>query len=274
MRTLTLTTDFGTRDWFVGTMKGVILDRINRDSHPVYIVDICHDIEQGNLYQAAFVLHQAIPWFPMNAIHVAVIDPGVGSERRPMIIDSDSGIFVGPDNGIFSKILQDPSIHIKGVYQISHFESGWGSQVISQTFHGRDIFAPAAAQLASGVPPADAGPPIDNPVSLTFSQPVRVHNGIEFELIYRDRFGNLITNMPVIHFPPDDLKKYSGIVLGERAVNFSGVFTCYAEASSELPGFIPGSTGFWELACKNNSAAAQHFSNDFPNFPLGALLTK
>src|SRR6266404_4754928 len=181
---ITLTTDFGQSDHFVGTMKGVILGIAPR----ARIVDITHEIAPYELNEAAFVIAQAWHYFPKGTIHVVVIDPGVGSARRPILAEAGGQFFVAPDNGVLSMIY-DTAPHKVRVISNPKVTS----KNISRTFHGRDIFAPAAAHLARGTPPATFGKRIDdflrNYLVKPQQQARRVWGG---SILKIDRFGNLI----------------------------------------------------------------------------------
>lgn len=186
---ITLTTDFGYADGYVGALKGVILSIAPQ----VTIVDITHGIAPQAIAQAAFVLQQAVPHFPADTIHVAVVDPGVGSARRPLAVRTAHATFVGPDNGLFT-----PFITAATRAQIIHLTAAryWRPRP-SITFHGRDIFAPVAAHLAVGVPLAELGVPVDDPVRFVEAAPSRMAGGaLHATVIHVDHFGNLITNLP------------------------------------------------------------------------------
>jgi S-adenosylmethionine hydrolase len=181
---VTLTTDFGQRDGYVGAMQGVILDICPSAT----ISTISHDIPPQDIQAAAFVLYQAFNYYPRQAIHCVVVDPGVGSERRAVAMRTSHGIFVGPDNGVFS-VIQDATEVLEAVtltnprYQLAR---------VSATFHGRDIFSPACAHLATGVSLAELGPPV---VELTrFDFGARLHPD-EARIIHIDHFGNLILDL-------------------------------------------------------------------------------
>lgn len=186
---ITLTTDFGNTDGYVGALKGVILGMAPQ----VTIVDITHGIAPQAIAQAAYVLQQAVPYFPAGTIHVAVVDPGVGSARRALAVHTAQATFVGPDNGLFT-----PFIAAAAQAEIVHLTAAryWRPQP-SVTFHGRDIFAPVAAHLAAGVPLSELGIPIDDPVCLVETAPSRMAGGaLHATVIHVDHFGNLITNLP------------------------------------------------------------------------------
>jgi S-adenosyl-L-methionine hydrolase (adenosine-forming) len=185
VRTITLLTDFGLRDAYVGIMKGVITS-INPD---VNVVDITHGIEAQDIEEAAFVLGECSPWFKTGAIHVAVVDPGVGSDRRPIIAIVNGHHFVGPDNGIFSLVMGEG----REVYAIENPD--FMLHPVSATFHGRDIFSPAAAHLSLGVSPDAFGERVDNPVILPGLFPEREGEVLTGRIIRFDRFGNGISNI-------------------------------------------------------------------------------
>jgi S-adenosylmethionine hydrolase len=185
---ITLTTDFGLADGYVGTMKGVILGI----DPTATIVDISHDISPQDVREAAYTLYAAYPYFPQGAIHVVVVDPGVGSERRAIALRTPQAIFVAPDNGVLSYVIVREKVEeivnlTNPCYQLSP---------VSRTFHGRDIFAPAAAHLARGIPLAEVGQPLAEMVTFPLPRPqVRPDGTIVGQVIHVDRFGNLITSI-------------------------------------------------------------------------------
>jgi hypothetical protein len=186
-RIITLTTDFGYKDPFVGEMKGVILS-INPS---VTLVDITHAIEPHNIEEGAFIIGSSYKYFPSETIHITVVDPGVGSERRPIIVAADGHYFVGPDNGIFSYIMSFSEklkvLHIKEEkYMLSEY---------SPTFQGRDVFAPVAAWLSRGIALESFGCTIDDFKRFEVPVPKVEGDKISGEIIYVDRFGNAITNI-------------------------------------------------------------------------------
>ncbi|MCX8021777.1 MAG: SAM-dependent chlorinase/fluorinase [Syntrophorhabdaceae bacterium] len=185
MKAITLLTDFGLKDAYVGTMKGVILSIAPN----TYIVDITHEISPQDIVEAAFTIEGYYRFFPKGTIHIAVVDPNVGSERLPIVVCKDGYIFVGPDNGIFSLILKGE----RDVYIIenSHFML----REISNTFHGRDVFSPAAAYIASGVPPSRLGPSLNDPVILKDLHPEFKETSLIGRIVKIDRYGNAVTNI-------------------------------------------------------------------------------
>ncbi|HET8781559.1 MAG TPA: SAM-dependent chlorinase/fluorinase [Pyrinomonadaceae bacterium] len=232
MRAITLLTDFGTSDYFVGAMKGVILS-INPQA---VIVDITHEIPAQDVAAGAWQLLAAYDVFPEGTIHVAVVDPGVGSERRPIVVRAGNYLFVGPDNGIFSYIYdRNPSFEAFHITAAEHFH-----HPVSNTFHGRDIFAPVAAALSTGIDPSSLGPPIDDPIQL--------FNSAEPRIIHIDHFGNLITNITRDQFQ-------EGMRLAVNGHVISHFRRFYGENVGDEPFAIWGSAGFLEIAVNGHSAA-------------------
>jgi S-adenosylmethionine hydrolase len=242
MTVISLTTDFGLADGFVGIMKGVIL----RIAPHVRFIDLTHEIAPQDVRQAAYVLARAASYFPAATIHLAVVDPGVGSARRPLLVTTEGAAYVGPDNGIFSRALAEPGGQAWDLDQPRF----WLPQV-SRTFHGRDIFAPVAAHLANGIPPKQLGRPITDPVRLDWAEPRRHSAGnLSGEIISIDRFGNLISNIPA-----------AWVATGGWRCRIEGhdapLLNTYAAAiSGALVGLV-GSDGTVEIAVRNGNAAQQ-----------------
>lgn len=184
---ITLTTDFGLRDAYVGAMKGVILS-----IHPsVRLVDIAHQLPAHRILEAACLLREACPRFPPGSIHVAVVDPGVGGQRRPVLLKIEDRFYVGPDNGIFGLLLED--FAMQGGWKLEN--QTYFLPSVSHTFHGRDIFAPVAAHLARGIPPESFGAAITNPARLPLPRPEVGEAELRGQVAWVDRFGNCITNL-------------------------------------------------------------------------------
>lgn len=184
---ITLVTDFGARDSYVGTMKGVIL-RINPSAT---IVDITHLIQPQDLMEASLVLENCFRFFPVGTVHVLVVDPGVGTRRRAIVVDTPDYLFVGPDNGVFSRIFSSQL-----PYEVREIRNeSFLLPQISDTFHGRDIFSPVAAYLSRGVLPEEMGPVVTDPVRRDPPQPGVWQDQITGEVIHIDSFGNIITNV-------------------------------------------------------------------------------
>ncbi|HET6863267.1 MAG TPA: SAM-dependent chlorinase/fluorinase [Pyrinomonadaceae bacterium] len=238
---ISLLTDFGINDYFVGAMKGVIISITD-----ALLVDITHEIPAHDIEAAAFTILAAYQSFPPNAIHLAVVDPGVGSDRRPIVVGTPVGTFVGPDNGIFSYVLEQAER-----FEAFHITNRkYFREPISNTFHGRDVFAPVAAHLARGVRPKTLGPRILDPVFLPSLQTRKRKADLEGRIIHIDRFGNCVTN-----FKRADIDKPCQLRLKGRRINTFKQF--YAEqpgSRGELFG-IWGSAGFLEIAATNMSAA-------------------
>jgi len=242
---ITLTTDFGTADNFVGAMKGVILSINPRCA----IVDITHHIAPQDVMEGCFSLAASYSFFPEKTIHVAVVDPGVGGPRRPLLIATETHFFIGPDNGIFSFVFSEPGE--KNIFEIT--ESRYFLPEISTTFHGRDIFAPVAAHLSKGTPPACFGNAVSECVIREFPAPNMINEKeLEAEIIHIDRFGNLITNarMDMI----EKLLKTGDIRTDVNGHSVSELLTNYIDARDDVLFFIMGSSGCLEISAKNKSA--------------------
>lgn len=239
---VTLTTDFGVKDPFVGEMKGVILT-INRSA---VIVDITHDITSYDISEGALVIGESHRYFPPGSIHVAVVDPGVGSARRPIVVEAGGHYFVGPDNGLFSLPLSRCSG--AKIFQIA--EERFLLRKESPTFQGRDIFAPAAAWLSRGKKPEAFGPPVTDPVVLSFPEPIIEGDSITGEVAVIDKFGNCITTIR-----GDDLRRFGKAFRVE--VNETSVAPVghYAEAAEGRLSCLINSSDRLELFVKNGSAA-------------------
>jgi S-adenosyl-L-methionine hydrolase (adenosine-forming) len=243
MPIITLLTDFGSQDYFVSAMKGVILS-INPHAR---VVDITHEIPPQDIRAAAFNLLAVYKSFPAGTIHVAVVDPGVGSARRAVIVQCAGQFFAGPDNGVFSWICEREerllAIHLTNEKFFSH--------PVSQTFHGRDLFAPAAAALSNGVALRELGPTIDDLIQLESLEPRRIDSGdLEAAIIHIDRFGNCITNLTRAH-PVAGAKL---LVNGREVSSFREFFADVGVNDDELFCLF-GSAGFLEIAARNASAA-------------------
>ena len=241
---IALLTDFGTEDGYVGAMHGVIL-RINPRAT---IVDVCHDIPAQDVHAAAFVLSTLYPYFPTNAIHVVVVDPGVGTERRAIALRTARGVFVAPDNGVLSYVFAvEP---VEELVQLTN-PSYWLSP-LSATFHGRDLFAPVAAHLSLGVPLCQMGPPLSRPMRFEVAAvQVGEDGAIVGKVVHIDRFGNLITNVPASCLPANQMVC---VRVADRTI--VGPSKTYGvSADSGLLALI-GSSGYLEIALRNGSAAA------------------
>ena len=240
---ITLLTDFGTADYFVGAVKGAILS-VNPKA---VIADITHEIPPHDIEAGAFTLLASYKTFPVGTIHLAVVDPGVGSTRRPIVVSAADQFFVGPDNGIFSYICDRESSH--RTFHITAEKYFRPSP--SSTFHGRDIFAPVAAALSNGVKPEELGPEIDDEERLDSLDPVIKNEGkVKARIIHIDRFGNCITNITRDLF--EDWENVRLVTKGKTIRDFRNF---YGEASTTAPFAIWGSAGFLELSVNGGSAA-------------------
>ena len=248
-RIITLTTDFGTRDGFVGMMKGVILG-INPQAT---IVDITHEIAPQDVEQGAFLFAASAKYFPANTIHVVVVDPGVGGTRRPIAIQAGEAIFVAPDNGVVSLAipnLQSPTNAIRAIHL--NRPEYWLPQV-SHTFHGRDVFAPVAAHLSLGVPLEALGDQIDDWIRLAPAAPVRRSDGaLVAHVRHIDSFGNIVIDVVEKHIAGWD-RSHAVVTIAGRTLR--GIRQTYAQvAPGELIALI-GSSGNLEAAAREASAA-------------------
>jgi S-adenosylmethionine hydrolase len=241
MAIITITTDFGLADGYVGIMKGVILG-IMPD---VQLIDLSHDIAPQDVRQAAYILSRAIPFFPGGTVHLVVVDPGVGSQRRSLVVQTPSAAYVGPDNGVFSFPLLAGDAQAYELDQPAY----WLPEV-SHTFHGRDVFAPVAAHLARGVSPARLGRPIADPVRHLSPMPIRHADGhISGQVIYADRFGNLITNIPSSWVTPG---RFACRVAGHEIARLSAA---YAEVAPGALVALVSSDDTVEIAVRDGNAA-------------------
>ena len=246
---ITLTTDFGSNDHFVGAMKGVILDIVP----DAQIVDICHAVQAFDVLDGAITVSQAYSYFPNRTVHVVVVDPGVGTARRPIVASCDKYHFVAPDNGVLSLVYaREPRMHVRHITSEHYF-----LQPVSNTFHARDIFSPVAAYLAKEVDSLKFGEEIEDYVRFSAPKPKAVDgNRLRGVVLKVDRFGNLITNITPQDAPMifgADPKAFK-IVVGSREI--TELHNAYAEAAPGEVFGILGSMGFLEIAA-NRGAAAQ-----------------
>ncbi len=244
---ITLLTDFGSTDAFVGSVKGVILD-INPH---VTVIDITHEITPFSIVEAALVLESAYSYFPKKTIHLAIVDPGVGSNRRPLLVSAGGFFFVAPDNGLLSTIFA----RFPNYIMIELTEKAFHRPAPGNTFHARDLFAPVAASLSTGIPLEAFGIPIDTPVTIQFP-PVLKQNGMLLgEVMYVDRFGNLMTNLTVQDIGALGQQEELKINIGNYCCD--GIVRCYAEGSRDAPGVLINSSGHLEIFVYCGNAAKQ-----------------
>jgi S-adenosylmethionine hydrolase len=242
---ITLLTDFGLSDHYVAAMKGVILGICPE----ARLVDITHEIRPFEIEEAAFTLAQACPCFPDGAIHLIVVDPGVGSARRPLLLEAGGHRFVAPDNGVLSFALRrDPGHEAREITEERYFR-----RPVSRTFHGRDIFAPVAAHLARGVAPGLFGHRISDPVRLDFPEPVTIGNGLWSGRVLRiDRFGNIVTSFDCNGFRALESRPFEMRVGAARIFRY---VDSYADAPSGNPVIVRGSSGYYEVSVNRGNAA-------------------
>lgn len=241
MSLITLTTDFGMDDPYVATMKGVILS-VNPQ---VAIVDICHTIKPQNIAQAAFLLSTTYHYFPAGTIHVVVVDPGVGTERKAILLITPQAFFLAPDNGVLSYVIEEASPELEVIALTN--PRFWLSPV-SDTFHGRDIFAPVAAHLSLGIPPRELGDPIPSILTFPIPQPQTGEDGVLIgHILHIDRFGNLIADIKREDLPTGRLFiEVCGHIIDDLSQSY--------DEGEELLAII-GSSGRLEVSVKNGSAA-------------------
>ena len=245
---ITLTTDFGSNDHFVGAMKGVILEIVPE----AQIVDICHSVQAFDVLDGALTISQAYSYFPTRTVHVVVVDLGVGTARRPIVASSDKYHFVAPDNGVLSLVYaREARMHVRHITSQHYF-----LQPVSNTFHARDIFSPVAAFLAKEVDSLKFGDEVEDYVRFSAPKPKAVdENRLRGVVLKVDRFGNLVTNIT----PQDAPMLFAAgkafkIIVGSREI--TEIHNAYAEgAPGEVVGIL-GSMGFLEIAA-NRGAAAQ-----------------
>jgi S-adenosylmethionine hydrolase len=243
---VTLLTDFGTTDYFVGAMKGAAFS-----IHPdIEFVDITHEIPSHDIFGAAYTLRCVYDAFPRFTTHVVVVDPGVGSARRPILVMTDTANFVGPDNGVFSYIYQVDQVNRVFHLNVDHYFR----KPVSNTFHGRDVFAPVAAWLAKGIDPRKMGDEIDDYVKLDAPRPkAAAPTMLKGAVIHVDRFGNLVTNFTAEHLTPERAR--AGARLRVNGHEVHAIVTHFAEAPPKQPFAYFGSQGFLEIGVQKASAA-------------------
>ena len=245
MPIITLTTDFGTRDPFVGVVKGVIL----QIAPGVRLVDLTHEISPHDVLEGALALEAAVPFFPPGTIHLAVVDPGVGSPRRPLAIAAAGQQFVGPDNGLFSFLF------CAGDWRAVRLEAeAYRLPAVSSTFHGRDVFAPAAAHLALGTPLHRFGSPVTDPIVIPWPTARREADQLVGEVIHTDRFGNLVTSVRALDL--EALGPVSSLVVEVEEKEVGRIVGCYADLPWGRAGTIIGSSGRLEISVREESAVA------------------
>ena len=246
---ITLLTDFGDRDWFVASMKGVILS-INPQAA---IVDLCHRIPSHVIQDGAHIWKSCYRYFPEGTVHIAVVDPGVGTDRRPLVAKSSRYYFFAPDNGLLTHILEQ-----EGEVEVREIENKqYRLDAESHTFDGRDVFAPAAAWLTKNQPFSSYGRVIRDAKTFDVSQPQWEQTALVGEVIYVDAFGNLITNVSMRHVKEvRELTKRPNPLIRVAGHSIDGLVRSYAEGEKDSPCALINSDGQVEIFCKETSASA------------------
>jgi S-adenosyl-L-methionine hydrolase (adenosine-forming) len=247
-RVVTFTSDFGLQDPFVGIMHGVVLN-----IHPeTRIVDVSHSVASYDLRDGAWTIAQAYRFFPPRTVHVVVVDPGVGSARRPLLAETDDYIFVAPDNGVLTLVeARETRFTVRHITADRYF-----LQPVSQTFHGRDVFSPVAGWLSKGIAPADFGPEVSDYVRLQFPVVERVAaNGLRGTVIRVDKFGNLITNLSELDVAPILGATPPRFELLLSGASIKRISHSYADGGEDEVFAILGSSGYLEIAARQASAA-------------------
>lgn len=245
---ITLTTDFGLKDPYAAEMKAAILGICPT----VVIVDITHEIEKFNIRMGAYVLASAVPYFQKGTIHVAVVDPGVGTRRRPILIQTQQGFFIGPDNGLL--ILAAENQGIWRIHEITNPRLMLPR--VSSTFHGRDVFAPAAAHLANGVHLTEFGSEIRDAVKPEFTKVTLRTDVLVGEVLHVDNFGNIITNISEKEIARIRMKDVVKVELPNQKLKLKLKFCkAYGEAKPQEPLALIGSHNYLEIAINQGNAA-------------------
>lgn len=247
MRCISLLTDFGLQDGFVGVMHAVILDI----APSVQVIDLTHQIEPQNIMQAALILADSYRYFPSGSVHVAVVDPGVGTGRAAMAAKVGDHYFVSPDNGILTRVFLQAEREGETIQAVRLENRKYWLAEISQTFHGRDIFAPTAAHLANEVALTELGSRLDSPVRLDIPSPVRSRNGWQAEVLYCDHFGNLVTNLDREQIKGGRIKE---VWIGGAVIQ--RILSTYGEADSGTLIALFDSGGHLSISRVNGNAAA------------------
>jgi S-adenosylmethionine hydrolase len=245
---VSLLSDFGLVDPFVAEMKAVILAICPR----ARIVDVSHGVDEFDIRMGAFLLAEAAQSFPAGTVHVAVVDPGVGSKRRGIVVETEHGTYVGPDNGLLipAAMLE----RIVGVFEISN--PSIMAREVSSTFHGRDVFAPTAAHIACGRRPEECGPRISNYVPSPFHDPVMENKKVTCEILHVDRFGNLATNLTRAHLKDLHVKLGQEVTLSIQRRRIHGrIVRTFSDLHKNEVGLMLGSHGFIEIVCGESNAA-------------------
>jgi hypothetical protein len=254
MRIVTLLSDFGIRDQYVSEMKGTILSLCPSTT----VVDISHEIEKFNIRMGAFVLAAASTYFPAGTVHVAVVDPEVGGQRRSLLIETQHAVYIGPDNGILL-----PAALRDGVKEIHSIENRqFMRSPVSSTFHGRDVFAYAAGKIACGAEAFEVGPKVTDPVSLVLAGAETSNEAISCEVLAVDSFGNIATTASGKDLEASGVKLGEGLVMQTKRRKYRlSLGRTYSDTAEGRPVLLVGSYGFLEIAInKGNAARRFHLS--------------
>ena len=250
MPVISLTTDFGIKDGNVGVMKGVIWSI----APSVQISDLSHIIQPQNIHEGALILARSVPYFPENTIHLAVVDPGVGTSRRPMAARIGSQYYVGPDNGLITLLLEKAQAAGWLTEFVDLNNPQYWLPEVSFVFHGRDIFSPVAAHLSIGVDLKSLGTPFDTPVRLEFPKPKKTERGWRGEVIHIDHFGNVSSNIRAEQLE-EALKEKSKITVRVGEVEIKGLVNTFGERPAGELIALMGSTGNLIVSVVNGSTA-------------------
>ena len=247
-RTIALLTDFGIQSPYVGILKGVIYG-INPEAN---IIDLCHDITPYGVTEAAFLLETSYRYLPMRTIFLVVVDPGVGSARKAIASTGDRGVYVAPDNGVLTQVMASDSLNVFYELSAEHYRL----EPVSSTFHGRDIFAPAAAYLSNGIDMTSFGEVVEKPVQLQLPRPKAEGSSLVGQVLYIDRFGNLVTNInrPTLQ---NVLEKYGlrGFLASVGSTNLEQHIEHYGQIQPGALASIFGSFNHLEIVVREGSAA-------------------
>jgi S-adenosylmethionine hydrolase len=249
---ISLMTDYGIKDGTVGVMKGVIWGICPS----VQIADLTHMIQPQNIREASHILARSVPFYPEGSIHMVVVDPGVGTKRRPMAARIGDWFYVGPDNGTLTGWLERAEFSAWGVDCVELNRIQYWLPSVSFVFHGRDIFSPVAAHLATGVPLSELGTPFTDPVLLHLPKPERTGDGWSGEVIHIDHFGNISSNIRVEHLN-SHLENKGGTIVRLNATEITGLVNTFGERESGAVIALLGSSGHLGVAVVNGNAAAK-----------------
>jgi hypothetical protein len=251
MPVISLMTDFGIKDGTVGVMKGVIWGICPT----AQISDLSHMIQAQNIYEAAYHFARSVPYFPKGSVHVVVVDPGVGTQRRPMAARIGDWFYVGPDNGSITGLLERAELQGWPCEFVDLNQKKYWLPNISHTFHGRDIFSPVAAHLANGVPLHELGSAIINPVRIHMPKPIKTENGWHGEVIHIDHFGNIASNIRAEHLD-EGMNRKEQIQVKIKNQEIDGLVNTFGERSAGDLIALVGSTGNLGISVVNGNAAA------------------